>query len=114
MRAVIRSYRVLVLLGQPNRHLWRILFRLHRHTKIAWLTPRFPLIAKLLGISYVLFPNDQASLLRELSRFADTHEGKMLTLLPTSPDMADFTNQNRSFLEENYCIRSLSDFGLPI
>lgn len=102
MRNVLRSYCVFVLLGEPKKNSFRTLIRFCRRAKLLWLAPRVPFWARWLGVCTKPMPKDETLLLWELKRLSESLEGKVLSLIPLSPEAARFVRKNRAQLEISY------------
>ena len=102
MKDVIRSYCVFVLLGKPKQKSLRTAARFALRARAIWLTPRIPLLARLLGIAQRPLPTDESLLLTELERLAEELEGKILTLVPLSSEARRFAEKHQASLEVSY------------
>lgn len=104
MKAVMRAYRVFVLLDCPPKPSFSAFFRWRTQAKLVWFTPRAPFWAKLLDIKVGAIPKIEVLLLWELARIPNVLEGKMLTLVPLTPRAREFVQNHRSELEISYCL----------
>lgn len=102
MKAVIRSYCVFVLLGRPPKRPFRTLARFCFGARAIWLTPHAPFWTRFLGIFPRPMPQDEGVLLWELEHIASEYEGKMLSLIPLSPDTKHFVENNKESLAPSY------------
>lgn len=102
MRNVLRSYCVFVLLGEPKKNSFRTLIRFSRSAKLLWLVPRVPFWTSWFGICTKPMPKNEVLLLWELERLSESLEGKVLSLIPLSPEAVGFIQKNRTQLEISY------------
>lgn len=108
MKEVIRSYCVFVLLGMPPQKGFRLLVHYCRRARTVLYAEHLSFSARLTSATLRPMPPSADMLLKELSALADKFEGKVLTLVPTTPQSMDFVEKYRDVLEEQYRIDRIS------
>lgn len=105
MKEVVRSYCIFIFLGRPRKTL-PLLSRILK-APVIWFSSRFSHLMLLPSVTRRPLPSAQLHLLWELTALPARYEGKMLTLVPLTPEMRDFVRQNETILSENYRIKEV-------